>query len=157
MLIIPELDIRSLLFVLALIGLLMAITMGVFARRFPLYRGAGWVAVADACFALGMGLVSLREHLPDWSTTVLAHGLTLGSLLLNYEGMRRLLPGAPSRWGSPHWLLLILLPGSWYFSFVDPAVIARIMLFSGSVALAAAMTARTSPGLTSSRPSIGKV
>ena len=142
LLIIPELDIRSLLFVLALIGLLMAITMGVFARRFPQYRGAGWVAVGDACFALGMGLVSLREHLPDWSTTVLAHAFTLSSLLLNYEGLRRLLPGKPSHWGSPHWLILVLLPGSWYFSFVDPDVIARIILFSGSAGLAAALTAR---------------
>lgn len=137
-----ELDIRTLLLVLALVGLLMALTMAVFARRFPHYEGTGWVAAADAMIALGMYLVSMRDEWSEPVSGVLANIVTLIGFLLNYEGLRRLLPGTlSSRW-APHWLLLVLVPGAGYFSFVEPNIAWRIALFSGCAGIAAGLTAR---------------
>ncbi|MBD8527252.1 GGDEF domain-containing protein [Pseudomarimonas arenosa] len=135
-----ELDIRTLLFLVTLVGLLMALTMAVFARRFPHYPGAGWVAAADACIALGAYLIAMRGEFPDWLTTLPASALTLLGLLLNYEGLRRLLQERNAWFWSPHWLLLLLLPGSWYYTYVDPSVHGRVVVFSGVGCLAALLT-----------------
>lgn len=133
---VPEqLDIRTLLFMVGLISLLSAIAMAAYARRFPQFQGLMWLAVADLCLCLGMYLVSMRGTWPEGLTVVTANMVTLAGLALNVEAFRRLSGASWPRVPSPYWAFLILLPGSWYFTFIDPGVHERILVFTGSAVL----------------------
>lgn len=133
-----SLDIRTLLFVVCLISLLSAIGLAVVAFRFPRFPGFAWFAVADALLFAGTYLVSMRDYWPDLVTTVVANACTLGGMMLNAEGFKRYAGGPWPWWSRPYPLLLILIPTSAWFTFVEPSVNARILLFS-----ACAMTALT--------------
>jgi diguanylate cyclase (GGDEF)-like protein len=133
---VPEqLDIRTLLFMVGLISLLSAIAMATYARRFPQFPGLAWLALADACLCLGMYLVSMRDSWPDIFTVVTANIVTLAGLALNVEAFRRLTGPSWPRVPSPYWAFLVLVPGSWYFTFVEPGVHERILVFTGSAIL----------------------
>mgnify|MGYP002778417291 FL=1 len=136
-----SLDVRTLLLVVAVVAALTAIGMASFARRFPRYPGIGWFAVADLMMAIGMLLVATRDHAPDWLTTVVANVFTLGGLMLNAEGLRRYAGGHWPWWSRPYVLFLLLLPASAWFTYVDPDVRARILVFSGCAGLTLAAIA----------------
>jgi diguanylate cyclase (GGDEF)-like protein len=136
-----SLDVRTLLLVVAVVAALTAIGMASFARRFPRFAGIGWFAVADLLLAVGMLLVATRDHAPDWLTTVVANVFTLGGLMLNAEGLRRYAGGRWPWWSRPYALFLVLLPAAAWFTYVDPDVRARILVFTGCAGLTLAAIA----------------
>ncbi len=136
------LDIRTLLLVVCIVSSLNAIGMLSFARRFPRFPGIGWIATADLLLAVGILLVAARDHAPIWLTSVVGNSLTLGGLLLNAEGLRRYAGGDWPWWSRPYLpFFLFLLPAMCWFTFADPDVRSRVLLFSSWAALTLATIA----------------
>ena len=143
-----SLDVRTLLVAIGVVSLLAALGMARFARRFPLFPGIAWIAVADLLLGIGMLLVATRDHAPEWLNTVVANLFTLGGLMLNAEGLRRYAGGRWPWWSRPYVLFLVLLPLSAWFTFVDPDVRVRILGFTACAAVtlgAIAMALHGSP------------
>lgn len=134
----PELDIRTLLALVSVVGVVNALAWLRWSFRQDEFAGLAFFAVANAALALGMYLVSMRGVLPELMTTVVANLVTLTGLLLNHEGLRRFAGARWSPWRSPLWLLLPLALGSAWFTFVDPSVQARVLVFTGCTVIGCA-------------------
>jgi diguanylate cyclase (GGDEF)-like protein len=137
------LDVRTLLVAVGLAALLAAAGMASFARRYPQFRGIGWLALADLLLGLGMLLVATRDHAPEWLTTVVANLFTLGGLMLNAEGLRRYAGGRWPWWSRPYLLFAVLLPASAWFTFIEPDVRARVLVFTACAAMTLAVVGIT--------------
>lgn len=113
-----------------ILGLLTAI----YWRSRKVYRGLGlWVA---ANFSLGLGYVflGLRNQLPDFLSVVVGNLLAALSLVLIYDGTETFFDRRP--FNVPNYFTLTLYAAfQLYFTYLRPALDARVVLTSAVIAI----------------------
>ena len=123
------LDIRTLSLVLMLTTAFLSVVMLLIWRVHKTYAGFGFWTLANFTIALGFLLLSLRGTIPDFLTVIVANTLMVIGLLLCFEGNRKFLGLADSRWFSLNILALHALALG-YFTYIDQNVIVRIIIVS---------------------------
>ncbi len=86
-----ELDIRTLLGLLAVLNIFLSLVMVLYWRTQKVYPGFGLWTLCNACVALMWALFFLRGHIPLEVSIVVPNALASFALVLRLEGLRRFL------------------------------------------------------------------
>ncbi|QLE97290.1 GGDEF domain-containing protein [Neptunomonas phycophila] len=122
----PELDIRTLHAILAIVGFSATITLLALWKSQPYKNGMGYIAFGIGCSFLAGILVSLRGVVPDLISIVLGNLLFALTSLYVLKGVRvftRRPMYAHLEWALPVFFVIYFL----YFTYVDPNVSARVL------------------------------
>lgn len=137
-----DLDVRSIILIAGILGLLMATVLFFLRRSFPRsIRGLGEWSAAPAIIFGATLLFGARGAIPDLFSVVLANLLLLGGTVLMYFGSQRFFNLAPSFRPWSALILLALLPLTW-FALVEPHYGVRVAIVGGLMSLLALVHAR---------------
>lgn len=123
-----SLDLRSLVVMSGIMGLLLAVMMFFLRLSYPRsIRGLGLWAAAPALIFLSTLLFAGRDILPDFVTFVLANLAVLSGVICYHAGLQLFFGRAPvwPRWGA---LLVLLTPYLYWYSLIEPNYNARLIV-----------------------------
>lgn len=124
------LDLRSIILMSGIIGLLLSVVMLFLRLSYPKsIQGLGWWAAAPAVSFVSTLLFAARGQIPDLLSVIAANGLLLTGIAMFYFGVRHFFGLAPaylSRMG----LILAILPLLAWYTLVEPSFTARVLIVS---------------------------
>ena len=123
-----SLDLRSLVVMSGIMGLLLAVMMFFLRLSYPRsIRGLGLWAAAPAWVFLSTLLFVGRGTLPDFITIVLANLSLMIGVVSYHAGIERFFGREPA-WGRWTALLLLLMPPLYWYSMVEVSYNARLIM-----------------------------
>lgn len=126
------LDMRTLLFVVSLLGLVICLAFVYVQTTRKTYAGfCAWTLSSFASFA-GLLLASLRGAIPDLGSIVLGGVLIVSTVVFIAYGLDLFL-AQPVRWKYYVVLMVMTTAGFLFFTYVLPSVNARIVIVSGAI------------------------
>lgn len=126
------LDIRTLLFVVSIIGLVICLSFAYALATRRTYAGfSAWTISSFAGF-LGLLLVSFRGVVPDVISIIAGGALIVSAVVFVAYGLE-LFFGMPARVRQYGLLMILTVFGLLCFTYISPSVNARIMIVSGSI------------------------
>jgi len=126
------LDIRTLLFVVSILGLVICLSFVYVLKTRKTYAGFGAWTLSSLASFVGLLLVSLRSAIPDLFSIVFGGVLIVSGVACIAFGLD-LFFGKPVRWRHYAALMLVTIAGFLFFTYVAPSVNARIMIVSGAI------------------------
>lgn len=126
------LDIRTLLFVVSIIGLVICLSFAYVLATRKTYAGfRSWTVSSFASF-LGLLLVSLRGVVPDAISIIAGGTLIVGSVVSIAYGLDLFL-GKSTRIRQYGLLMILTITGLLHFTYLSSSVNARIMIVSSAI------------------------
>jgi predicted signal transduction protein with EAL and GGDEF domain len=127
-------DIRTLAITNLMLGLLLSIGSGVFAKVHTSFRGFYQLGMGYFLFALGFTLISLRQYINDFFSIVLANLLVAAGLTIVIIGILKFLNYPKRNFIKISSVLLVILTlVFFYYTFVQANINARIIIISGFI------------------------
>lgn len=121
-----NLDVRTMMLVMAAINLLFAGLLALVARQAGAVRGARQWALAELCFGLGLGVTSTLAAMPHpWMIGLIAALIALG-VGLRFNGIETF-KGQPCRYWIPAALIAVMAAQSFWFSVLHDNAQGRIV------------------------------
>lgn len=130
----PYLDMRSLFFMASFIGLVLSLCMLYVSSTRRVYPGFHCWTAASFLYFLGNILTGLRDVLPVFISIILSNFLFISVFLLVPCGLSHF---ADNKFPLRSYLtaLIIFLAPFFYFTYVTPSIIARIIIISAVVSI----------------------
>ncbi len=120
---------------------LMLVGCCVLSRTVPGLRGIPRLEWGFVCGLLGLVLLALRLVVPAWATILAANEAIFVAYLLMYCATAEILDIRPRFLSWAMTQLAAALAGNWYYTYLHPALVPRILIGSGSIAIYAAAQA----------------
>jgi len=130
------LDIRTLSFTTLFFGFIYGFGLIIYSVNHKKFKGISIIGNALLCMSVGFLLLGLRQHINSFFSIIIANSAILASILLIYEGLVRFLQ-IEITWEKTFsisllTLLLILFP---YFTYINPDINIRVIIFSTFLSL----------------------
>ena len=130
------LDIRTLSFTTLFFGFIYGFGLIIYSVNHKKFKGISIIGNALLCMSVGFLLLGLRQHINSFFSIIIANSAILASILLIYEGLVRFLQ-IEITWEKTFSisllaLLLILFP---YFTYINPDINIRVIIFSTFLSL----------------------
>ena len=130
------LDIRTLSFTTLFFGFIYGFGLIIYSVNHKKFKGISIIGNALLCMSVGFLLLGLRQHINSFFSIIIANSAILASILLIYEGLVRFLQ-VEVTWEKTFSisllaLLLILFP---YFTYINPDINIRVIIFSTFLSL----------------------
>jgi diguanylate cyclase (GGDEF)-like protein len=123
-----SLDLRSLIIMSGVMGLLLGVMMFFLRLSYPRsIRGLGLWASAHACVFLSAILFAARGFLPDLMTVVIANLALLTGVIFYHAGVERFFGHRPA-WTRWIVILVVVVPPLYWYALVEPNYGARLIV-----------------------------
>jgi len=125
-----SLDVRTVIIITLSIAAFSAVGLFAFGRTQQRFKGFGCLSAGSAMFAVGGGLLGLRDVWPDLITIVVANAVVVLGTVLIYEGTRRFLKGSLRPRAISIASVCASVAFCTYFTYFSPSVNGRIVVFA---------------------------
>lgn len=133
-------DIRVIALLSASMPLVLGMLMVIYSISRKTYHGFGYWIAANLCIGVGNGLIGFRHQIPAFFSTMVGNLLLVMGLILFYVGIKVFFnQRASTLWN--HLIVAIYIPCQAFFTYIQPDMELRIVLFSAASSLLAARTA----------------